>query len=180
MLKVFDSAVTMTEFPDEITLAVNISNCPGTCEECSEPWLREDVGDELTAEKIDSLINDHPGISVFGLMGGDSDHNDVIRIANYVHEKYPSLKVGMYSGRDFINLDVAQVLDLYKIGRWIPPKGDVNDWWKKSWGPLQFPFSNQLLFENKKGKLINITYKFRRTPLSDLERYIIKNSDIDD
>ena len=34
MLKVYDVAVTMSEFPDEITLAVNISNCPGMCDGC--------------------------------------------------------------------------------------------------------------------------------------------------
>ena len=180
MLKVFDSAVTMSEFPDEITLCVNISNCPGTCEECSEPWLREDVGEELTEEKIDSLIAEHPGITVFGLMGGDSDHKDVIRIANYVHRAHPGMKVGMYSGRDFINLELAQVLDLYKIGRWIPPKGDKSEWLKKSWGPLQFPNSNQLLFEKVGHFMLNTTDKFRRNPLVDLSSYIITDSKIDD
>lgn len=99
----------------------------------------EVVGDELTSEKIDTLIATHPDITVFGLMGGDSDHNDCIRVAKYVHEKYPQLKVGMYSGREFINLDLAQHLDLYKIGRWITPKGAVEDWHKSNNGVLQFP-----------------------------------------
>ena len=88
MLKVYDSAVTMAEFPDEITLCVNISNCPGYCDGCSEPWLLEDVGEFLTEEKIDELIELHPGITVFGLMGGDSDQEDVVRVADYVQRQF--------------------------------------------------------------------------------------------
>lgn len=180
MLKVYDSAVTFEEFPDETTLCVNISNCPGTCEECSEPWLRKDIGDELTPEKIDELIASHPGCTVFGLMGGDSDHKDCARIADYVHGKYKGMKVGIYSGFDYINMDLAQHMDLYKIGHWIMPKGDPKDWHKQSWGPLQLPYSNQLLFEKVGNSLLNITYKFRRNPVSDPTMFVIHNSKEDD
>lgn len=186
MLKVYDSAVTFTEFPDEVTLCVNISNCPGGCDNCSEPWLREDVGTPLTEEEIDKLIGEHPGITVFGLMGGDNDHNDVARIANYIHSKYSSLKVGMYSGRDFLNMKLLECLDLYKIGRWITPKGPVEEWHKTNNGVLQFPWSNQLLFEKfynpllKEYTWINTTSKFRKQPLGDPKRYIIYDSKEED
>ena len=94
-LKYYDVAVTFSEFPDEVTLCVNISNCPGMCDGCSEPWLLEDVGTLLTNEEIDKLISEHQDITVFGLMGGDSNHKDCERIANYVHSTYPNIKVGM-------------------------------------------------------------------------------------
>ena len=180
MLKVYDVAVTMSEFPDEITLCVNISNCPGYCDGCSEPWLLQDIGEELTNEKIDELIEEHPGISVFGLMGGDSDHDDVVRIANYVHEKH-HLKVGMYSGREYMSTKLLNCLDLYKIGRFILPKGPVEEWHQTNNGVLQFPWSNQLLFEKLETKdgesWVNTTYKFRKEKIGNPARYIITAED---
>lgn len=150
MLKYYDYAVTFSEFPDEITLAVNISNCPGYCDGCSEPWLLKDIGTELTFEEVDKLIKEHSDITVFGFMGGDNDQNEVANISRYIHQNYPTLKVGMYSGREFLNMDLLDCLDLYKIGRFIMPKGPVEDWHKTNNGVLQFPWSNQLLFEKLK------------------------------
>ena len=179
MLKVYDSAITFAEFPDEITLAVNISNCPGMCDGCSEPWLLEDVGEELTEDKIDSLIAEHPDITVFGLMGGDSDHDDVARIADYIHGKYPKLKVGMYSGREFLNMKLLECLDLYKIGRWIMPKGPASEWHLTNNGVLQFPWSNQLLFEKLGDRWYNATWKFRKEKIGNPARYIITSNEED-
>lgn len=172
MLKYYDYAVTFSEFPDEVALCVNITNCPGMCEQCSEPWLRLDIGSELTNEAIQNLINSHCYCTVFGLMGGDIDHEDIKRIADYIHAN-SNMKVGFYSGMDSIDIDLLPYIDLYKIGRWIAPKGDAKTWSRESCGPLPFPFSNQLYFEKKDGQLVNATYKFRKNPLHDLTRYII-------
>lgn len=175
MLRVYDVAVTFSEFPDEIALCANITGCILNCPGCSEPWLKPaDTGDELTEPKIDDLIAEHLDITVFGLMGGDNDHDDCIRIADYIHNKYPGMKVGIYSGRDFINMELAQHMDYYKIGRWIQPDMKHPETWKdKTWGPLVWPVSNQLLFERQGNKLVNVTYKFRQNPINDWSRYII-------
>lgn len=174
MLKFYDYAITFSEFPDEIALCVNISNCPGMCDGCSEPWLLKDIGEELTNEKIDELIKKNPDITVFGLMGGDADHEDVIRIADYIHSHYP-IKVGIYSGREYLDMHLLNCLDYYKIGRWIMPKGPVEEWHKTNNGVLQFPWSNQLLFEYIDGNWVNITYKFRKEKIGNPLRYIINN-----
>lgn len=181
-LKYYDVAVTFSEFPNEITLCVNITGCPCHCDNCSEPWLRPYVGTLLTNEKIDKLISEHQDITVFGLMGGDSNHKDCKRIANYIHEHYPELKVGMYSGRESLNMDLLNCLDLYKIGRWIQPDMKHPETWKDhTWGPLVWPVSNQLLFEkvelNGESIWVNTTYRFRQKPIGDWSRYIIKNED---
>ena len=176
-LKYFDYAVTFAEFPDETALCVNISDCPGLCEGCSEPWLRDWIGTELTESEIDKLIKNNPGITLFGFMGGDNDHDDVIRCCKYIREKYPELKIGIYSGFEYINIELAQNLDLYKIGRWIMPQGPVSEWHKTNCGVLQFPWSNQLMFENKNGKLVNVTYKFRKEKINNPERFIIRSED---
>lgn len=178
MLKYYDVATVFAEFPDEITLAINITNCPLDCEGCSEPWLKPDIGTELTEQAIDDLINTNPNITVFGLMGGDSDHKDVKRIADYIHKKYPELKVGIYSGREYLDMLLLECLDLYKIGRWIMPNMDHPETWKDhTWGPLVWPVSNQLLFEKIGNMWFNVTYKFRKNPISDWSRYIISSEE---
>lgn len=174
MLKYYDYAVTFAEFPDCITLAINISNCPGMCDGCSEPWLLEDVGEKLTESKIDELIAEYPDITCFGFMGGDSYHSEILKLAQYIHNKY-NLKVGMYSGRDYIDLELAQELDYYKIGRFILPEGDSSKWCLTECGPINFPWSNQRMFKRINNQLIDITYRFQDKNLGRLEQYIIKH-----
>lgn len=176
MLKYYDYAVTFAEFPDCIALAVNISNCPGYCDGCSEPWLLKDIGTELTFEEIDKLIREHSDCSLFGIMGGDRDHKDIIRIAQYVHS-HSNMKVGVYSGLDYIDLELASYIDCYKIGRWIQPKGPEEKWHETNNGVLQFPWSNQLYFIKEGNKLVNATNLFRKQPISNLSRYIITTGD---
>lgn len=175
MLKMYGRpSVTFAEFPDEISVCVNISGCPNLCEGCSEPELREDAGTELTEENLEVLLKNYEDCTVFGLMGGDADHHDIIRIAEYVHE-HSNMKVGFYSGMDSLDLELIPYIDLYKIGRWITPTGESSTWWKKNCGPLVFPFSNQLYFEKHENKLVNCTYKFRKQPINNLVKYIIND-----
>lgn len=169
-----DTSVTFSEFPDEIALCVNITNCPGMCKNCSEPWLLEDKGILLTDKEIDKLISKYPDCTLFALMGGDRDHIAVIGIANYIHLKYPQIKVGMYSGRDYLDMNLLKCLDAYKIGRWITPEGPIEDWPKTNNGPLVFPWSNQLYFVKEGDNWVNKTHLFRKNPLGNLNHYIIK------
>lgn len=181
MLKVYDYAVTFSEFPNEIALCLNISNCPCHCEGCSESYLQKDIGEDATWGKkdsfIDSLMTKYKdyGLTLLGFMGGDAEHNTLKHIAEYVKKTY-NLKIGVYSGFDYIDLDLLSCVDYYKYGRFILPKGDVNSWWKKSCGTLNFPFSNQRMLKKVDNKLIDITEEFRKVPLSDLDRYIVKGS----
>jgi len=165
-------AITFSEFPDEISLNFNITNCPGNCSHCSEPELLADVGEEITEELLDKFIKDNPGITMIGFMGGDRDHKTVYELSKYIKSK--GLKVGIYSGQEYLDLNLLQILDYYKIGRWIMPTGNPDDWPKLNCGPLIFPFSNQLMFKKEDNKWINITNKFRKEPINNLERYIIK------
>lgn len=165
--------ITFEEFPDEIALCLNISNCPGTCECCSEPELREDKGIELTKEEIDRIIEDHPGVSLIGFMGGDNDHDAILQLSMYIHTK--GIKVGMYSGFDYLDMRLANELDCYKIGRFIMPKGSIETWSEQTCGPIVFPFSNQIYFEKHGNKLVDATYKFRKKKINNLEKFIIRS-----
>ncbi len=57
------------EIPDRVTLAVEISNCRGNCPGCHSPFLRDDIGEELTASAIDKLLEDNFGINCFLFLG---------------------------------------------------------------------------------------------------------------
>ena len=58
MLKYFDKAIVFQEIPDEVSLAINITNCPHRCKNCHSPYLRENIGTELTYEELDLLLKD--------------------------------------------------------------------------------------------------------------------------
>ena len=47
MLKYVNTAITFAEFPDEISLLINISNCPCHCKGCHSAYLAEDIGEPL-------------------------------------------------------------------------------------------------------------------------------------
>ena len=74
-------------------------------------------------------------------------------------------------------MKLLECLDLYKIGRWIMPEGPVEDWHQTNNGVLQFPWSNQLLFEKVGNIWFNVTYKFRKEKVGNPARYIINPED---
>lgn len=166
-----DTKVVFAEFPGEVALAVNITNCPCHCANCSEPYLRNDIGDTLNHSEIDRLISQNPGITMFGIMGGDCNHQDVVDVANYIHSNYDGIKVGMYSGRDCLDSAIMEAIDAYKIGAY------VSDSTLPNWGPLPLPTSNQLYFEKRviNGTVFweNSTFKFRQGVLNNYSRQIV-------
>ena len=56
-MKYTDTQIGFQEFPDEISLLINISNCPFHCPGCHSPELWEDVGTELNYDEVEKLIN---------------------------------------------------------------------------------------------------------------------------
>ena len=59
MLKFVDTKVVFQEIPDEVTLAINISNCPCHCEDCHSSYLAEDIGETLTTDKLKKIIDNN-------------------------------------------------------------------------------------------------------------------------
>lgn len=118
--------VVLEEIPDRLTLAIDISNCTGLCEGCHSPFLRRDVGVELTPEAIDSLIAGNFGINCFLFLGEGNDHAALMSAANYVRRAYPSLALGLYSGRESVEEDVWEFFDYVKIGPFRPSCGPLN------------------------------------------------------
>lgn len=127
MLKYVDSKVVFAEIPNEITLAINISNCPCNCIGCHSPYLAEDIGEPLDLQHLTDLIDSNRGITCVCIMGGDANPSEVDDIAQDIKEYYPNLKVGWYSGRDYISKDIDMSnFNYIKYGHYDKDKGPLN------------------------------------------------------
>ncbi len=127
MLKYVDSKVVFAEIPNEITLAINISNCPCHCEGCHSPYLADDIGELLDLQHLTDLIDSNRGITCVCIMGGDSNPSEVDDIAQDIKEYYPNIKVGWYSGRDYISKDInLENFNYIKYGHYDKDKGPLN------------------------------------------------------
>ena len=136
-MKFVETMVVFREVPDEVTLAINISNCPVKCPGCHSSYLAQDIGEELDKESLAMLVKRNPGISCVSFMGGDAEPAKVGQLAMEVKKLDPSLKTCWYSGRDLEhakgNLDV---LDYVKVGPYI-----------EECGPLDSPTTNQRFYK---------------------------------
>lgn len=127
MLKYVDAEVVFAEIPDEITLAINISNCPCHCEGCHSSYLAEDIGEPLDLQHLTDLIDKNKGITCVCIMGGDTNPSEVDDIAQDIKEYYPELKVGWYSGRQELSKEIdLHNFDYVKLGPYIKDKGPLN------------------------------------------------------
>ena len=126
MVKYYNAMVVFEEIPDEITLAINITNCPCHCKGCHSEFLWEDKGILLTSEELDLLIDKNDGITTVCFMGGDAEPEVINVLAEYVHE-IKKLKVGWYSGKDeyYKNINFNH-FDYIKLGHYDEDLGGLN------------------------------------------------------
>ena len=149
MLKYVDTKVTFSEVPDEISLCINISNCPCHCKNCHSSYLAQDIGTELTFNEVRKLIKKNSGISCIAFMGGDSEPKRIDALASFVTNHY-QLKVAWYSGRQELSKDInLEWFNYVKLGSY-----------KEEFGPLNSRTTNQRFYKVSDGELINITSKF--------------------
>ena len=157
MLKYVNTDVVFQEIPDETTLAVNISNCPCRCPGCHSRYLWEDIGLPLDVNAIDDFMSRvGDDITCMAFMGGDAEPVEVNRLAQYIHETYPQLKVAWYSGRIRIPAAITKTdFDYIKIGPFI-----------RHLGPLKQPTTNQRLYRiEDDGMMTDITSRFWKKPI---------------
>lgn len=159
MLKYVDTLVSFQEVPDEISLCINISNCPCHCEGCHSPYLAEDIGTELTWNELEKLIKNNIGISCVCFMGGDSCPDYIEQLALFIkYQSWYPLKVAWYSGKSSIpnDLDIS-LFDYIKVGPYIPKLGGLD---KET--------TNQIMYKVDNGNLIDITYRFKHDSKSSV------------
>ena len=161
MIKYTETQVTFSEIPDEISLCINISNCPHRCKNCHSPHLQEDIGEELTFEVLDKLINKNKGITCVCFMGDAGSPFRIADFAKYAKLGY-GLKTALYTGLDYSLIGIIDLgnrphvewFDYIKTGHY-----DENR------GPLTSKTTNQRMYKkisDKPIKFEDITYKFQK------------------
>ena len=149
MLKYVDTKVTFAEVPNEISLCINISNCPCACKGCHSSYLAEDIGNKLNSDSIKELINNNKGITCICFMGGDSNPLEVDALTHFIKINYP-IKTAWYSGRQELSKDInLNNFNFIKLGPYI-----------EDLGPLNSKTTNQKFYKIEEGKLIDITNLF--------------------
>jgi len=119
--------VVLEEIPDKVTLAVEISNCRGSCIGCHSPFLKQDIGVELTPDAVDRLIADNFGVNCFLLLGEGKDPEALLRIAEYLRVHHPDLERAVYSGRPEVEPEIYAAFDYVKVGPYVAELGPLNE-----------------------------------------------------
>ena len=149
-MKYVDTKIVMQEIPDEVTLAINISNCPCHCKGCHSSYLAEDIGTDLTFEELLRLYSKNTGITCVSFMGGDSEPSYINKLAEVLKEGELPIGTAWYSGRDTISNEInLENFDYIKVGRY-----------DEFLGPLNSRTTNQRLYKVIDGRLFDITNRF--------------------
>lgn len=151
MLKYVDAKVVFAEVPDEVTLAINISNCPCQCKGCHSSYLAQDIGERLSFRSLHELITEkNKGISCVAFMGGDSDPSRINTLASFLRAHHYPVKIAWYSGRQELSnsIDLSN-FDYIKLGPY-----------KEEFGPLNSRTTNQRFYKVNGKELVDITSEF--------------------
>lgn len=193
MLKYVDTRVTFSEIPDEITLCINLSNCPCHCENCHSSYLAEDIGKPLIYRTIERLLKENEGVSAICFMGGDAEPELVNHYAKLIRESTVPIVRGEYTVDKDIVLPkksivmrkgdkgelIEHVSNPIKIGWYsgrqeLSEKIDLENFsyiklgpYIKEKGPLNNPNTNQRFYQVINGELVNITHKFWKNETKD-------------
>ena len=130
--------VVLEEIPHRVSLAVEISNCRGNCIGCHSPFLKKDLGDELTAEAVEKLLETNFGVNCFLFLGEGNDPESLKAIAYYLRSSHPELELALYSGRESVEDELFEIFDFVKVGPYI-----------KEFGPLNEKTTNQRLYYHR-------------------------------
>ena len=155
MLRFVSYDIVFQEIPGEVTLAINLSNCPYRCEGCHSPWLRENAGEVLNEDSLSGLIEKYgSAITCICFMGGDGTPQKVAYLAAFIRRKtVGQIKVGWYSGRNtFPSTCSLYSFDYIKLGPYIGRLGGLDS-----------ETTNQRFYRVDDGKLVDITSVFRKS-----------------
>ena len=141
------TSVVLEEIPDRVSLAVEISNCRGNCPGCHSPFLKKDIGRELTPAVIDALVRDNFGVNCFLFLGEGRDPEALLDLADHVRSL--GLQAAVYSGREVVEPNFWTHFDYIKLGPY-----------REECGPLNQPTTNQRLYRVRDGRPEDITDRF--------------------
>ncbi|MDO4172267.1 MAG: anaerobic ribonucleoside-triphosphate reductase activating protein [Prevotellaceae bacterium] len=150
-MKYVNTGVVFQEIPDEVTLSINISNCPCHCQGCHSQYLWEDIGNPLTAMSLNRMIEQYgTDITCICFMGGDAETATVNSLAQWMKSAHPEMHIGWYSGRTKMASNInLENFDYIKLGPYIKDKGGLD---KET--------TNQRLYKIADGEMTDITSRF--------------------
>lgn len=154
MLKYVDYDIVFQEIPDEVSLAINLSNCPHRCVGCHSPHLRDDIGDELSETALSELIHKYEkSITCVCFMGGDAAPDRLCQLATFIRGKWDGkIKTAWYSGNNSLkNEKYTHFFDFIKLGEYVESLGGLN---KNT--------TNQRLYRINNEQMYDITVLMRR------------------
>lgn len=157
MLKYYNFDIVFAEVPDEVTLAINITNCPNHCPDCHSAHLQQDVGTPLNDDAVFALLGSYMhDVTCICFMGGDADPQEVERLALFAREKFPRIKTAWYSGKPTISDKITiSSFNYIKIGGY-----------NAAYGPLNKPTTNQRLYRIEENRTEDITSRFWKNNLN--------------
>ena len=148
MLRYASYNIVFQEIPDEITLAINISNCPNRCKGCHSLHLQEDIGEELTENVLFGLLNMYGNaITCVCFMGGDNSPKDILLLAKFV--KQFQKKIAWYSGNSKLYENAQHYFDYIKLGKYVEELGGLNS-----------PTTNQRFYRIENETMVDMTDRF--------------------
>lgn len=154
MLRFVNYDIVFQEVPNEVTLAINLSNCPNRCKGCHSPYLMENTGMILDQSALDVLLDKYgKSVTCVCFMGGDASPKEVEELADYVHRRTDRrLKTGWYSGRSALPQGCSiKHFDYIKLGPYI-----------ERLGGLGTDTTNQRFYRIDNETMIDVTHRFQK------------------
>lgn len=142
MVKYCGSHIAFQEVPNEVSLILSITNCPNNCDGCHSPWLRADIGNELSVGEIRYMLDGYPGgITCVCFMGTGKEPKELAPLVLSVHRS--GYKVCIYDGNDTPDL----LTYLQSMGEDYLPEYYKFGSYKKELGGLDSPITNQRMLK---------------------------------
>ena len=147
-MKYLNTEIGFIEFPDEISLLINITNCRFHCKGChnKEAW-DFNYGNKFTEETTKRILNllDKNYITGLSILGGEplepSNQQGLVDLVKQVKQKFPDKTIWLYSGYtwdyifDYINTvdvignqirnEILKYCDVLVDGRFEEDKKDL-------------------------------------------------------
>ena len=137
MIKYTDAQITFREVPNEVSLSINISNCPYHCKGCHSPHLQKNIGKELTKDVLKKLLDENKDkVTCVTFLGDGGDIKGIAELVKFC--KMYGYLTCLYTGSNELDeiVDECEVLDFIKIGPYIEEKGGLDS-----------PTTNQKFYE---------------------------------
>lgn len=152
MIRYLGYAVTFEEVPDEVSLCISITGCTHRCPGCHSPELWQESGRNLEQDLPELIGRYMDGITCVCLMGEGNDPPALQRCIFQIREKFPGLKICVYSGGDlfppyWVNNECLP--DYIKVGHYDHDRGGLDQ-----------PTTNQVMYQLTEKGYRDITYKF--------------------